>query len=197
MRRLALWCVRAAGWTIEGERPPFPKFVAIGAPHTSNWDFVFFLAVTSFIDVKARFIGKHTLFRWPLGVLMRAWGGIAVRRDSPDGLVDQTVAAIEEADEAALVIAPEGTRSWAPFWKSGFYRIAVSARVPILLVRFDYRTKTVIIGPLFEPSGDYDRDLPLIQREFRREMARIPGNYGAEHESSGGQSARSGTAASA
>ncbi len=174
MRRLALWCVRAAGWTIEGERPPFPKFVAIGAPHTSNWDFVLFLAVTSFIDVKARFIGKHTLFRWPLGVLMRAWGGIPVRRDSPARLVDQTVAAIEEADEAALVIAPEGTRSWAPLWKSGFYRIAIRADIPIVLASLDYARRRAVVGPAFHPTGDVRADMDRIRAFYADTTGRRP-----------------------
>lgn len=166
--------MRLAGWTIEGERPPFPKFVAIGGPHTSNWDFVFFLAVTHVLDIKARFIGKHTLFRGPLGALMRRWGGIPVRRDRPQDLVAQTVAAIDSSDEAALVIAPEGTRSAAPFWKSGFYRIALAADIPIVLAYLDYPNKRAGVGPAFHPTGDVRRDMDRIRAFYADKTGRKP-----------------------
>lgn len=155
-----------------------PKLVVIGAPHTSNWDFVFFLAVTYFFDMHARFIGKHTLFRWPMGVLMRRWGGIPVRRDAPEGLVAQTVAAIDEADEAALVIAPEGTRSWTPYWKSGFYRIARAAGIPIALAYLDYPNKRAGIGPLLHPTGDVAADMDRIRAFYADKTGRKPDQQG-------------------
>lgn len=178
MRRLVLWFVRLLGWRIEGELPTIPKYVAIGAPHTSNLDFVFFLAVTTFFHMPARVIGKHTLVRWPFGGLMRRWGVIPVRRDSPEGVVGETVAAIDAADEAVLVIAPEGTRGAAPYWKSGFYRIAQEAGIPILLAYVDYEHKRTGVGPLLYPSGDVRADMEVIRAFYAGMRGRHPEGEG-------------------
>jgi 1-acyl-sn-glycerol-3-phosphate acyltransferase len=107
---LAKHYLRFRGWTINGTFPPDPKFIAIGAPHTANFDFIVFLGVLGHFGKRARFIGKASLFKGPLGWLMRKLGGIPVQRDHPEGLVGQTVAAFAEADEMILVLAPEGTR---------------------------------------------------------------------------------------
>jgi 1-acyl-sn-glycerol-3-phosphate acyltransferase len=154
--------------------------VLIVAPHTSNWDFLHGLGAKGVLRLGARFLGKHTLFRGPAGSFLRWLGGIPVDRRAAHGIVGESVAAFAGAEQLCLVLTPEGTRSYVRTWKSGFYRIAVGAGVPILLVKFDYRSKSVVLGPLFQPTGDYERDLPLIQREFRREMARRPELYGAE-----------------
>jgi len=167
------------GWRVVGEMPDIPRFVLIVAPHTSNWDFLHGLGAKGVLRLGARFLGKHTLFRGPVGVFLRWLGGIAVDRRAAHGIVGESVRAFAEAEQLCLVLTPEGTRAWVKEWKSGFYRIAVGASVPILVVKFDYRSKSVVLGPLFQPTGDYERDLPLIQREYCREMARRPELYGA------------------
>ncbi len=176
MRWLARWWYRFRGWSIVGERPTEPKYVVIGAPHTSNNDFLVFLAAVSHFHLPARYIGKHTLFRWPFGGLMRRLGGIPVRRDTGQGLVEQVVAEFARVDEMALVIAPEGTRGRAEYWHSGFYRIAAGAHVPIVCGFVDYATKTFGLGPTIHPSGDVRVDMDQIRAFFAGKQGRHAGD---------------------
>lgn len=152
----------AWGWRIEGDFPPRPKLVAIVAPHTSNWDFVVGILAVFAIGIRVRFLAKHTLFNRWLGGWMRWFGGMPVNREAPQGLVPQVVEAIERADEVFLAITPAGTRSSSKPWKSGFYHIAVAAHVPILPVVFDGPGRAIRLLPPFEPSGNYDADLPKL-----------------------------------
>ena len=154
---LAAW-----GWRIDGEFPPQPKMVAIVAPHTSNWDFIVGILAVFAIGVRVRFLAKHTLFNGGLGPLMRWFGGMPVNRAAPQGLVPQVVETIEKADQIFLAITPAGTRSSTKPWKSGFYHIAVAARVPILPVVFDGPGRSIRLLRPFEPGGDYDADLPKL-----------------------------------
>ena len=156
----------ASGWRIEGDFPPEPKMVAIVAPHTSNWDFIVGILAVFAIGIRARFIAKHQLFKPPLGWLMRWFGGIPVNREAPQGMVPQAVAAIDQARSVFLAITPAGTRSSSKPWKSGFYRIAVAARVPIMPIAFDGEQKTIRLFPAFAPSGDYEADLPKLRAYF-------------------------------
>ncbi len=126
----------------------------------------------------AKVIGKHTLVRGPFGGLMRRWGVIPVHRDSPQGVVGETVEALRQADEVALVIAPEGTRGAAPHWKSGFYRIAREAGVPILLAYVDYRRKRTGVGPLLHPSGDVVADMDVIRAFYADKTGKHPEDQG-------------------
>lgn len=167
------------GWRVEGTFPDVPRMVLIVAPHTSNWDFLTGVWVKMAMRMGARFVGKHTLFRGPLGVFMRWLGGVPVDRQAAAGFAEETARILEKAERMTLVIAPEGTRKRTDRWKSGFYRIAVAAGVPILLTRFDYPRKLVVFGPLFHPTGDYERDLAALQSHYRAEMALRPENYGA------------------
>jgi 1-acyl-sn-glycerol-3-phosphate acyltransferase len=157
---------RAMGWTIEGDFPAEPKMVVIVAPHTSNWDFIVGILAVFAIGLRARFIAKHQLFKPPLGWLMRWFGGISVNREAPQGMVPQAAEAIEKAESVFLAITPAGTRSSTRPWKSGFYRIAVAARVPIMPIAFDGEHKTIRLFPAFEPSGDYEADLPKLRAYF-------------------------------
>ncbi len=164
------------GWRVEGAIPDLPRMVMVVAPHTSNWDFATGLWPKLALRLDVRFVAKHTLFRFPLGFFMHWLGGVPVDRQAPGGFVGAAARALREAERMLVVIAPEGTRKPAE-WKSGFYRIAVEAGVPILLVAFDYPRQAVRFGPLVAPTGDYAADLALIRSHFRAEMARVPGNY--------------------
>jgi 1-acyl-sn-glycerol-3-phosphate acyltransferase len=146
--------LRLRGWKFTGEIPDLPKLLVIGAPHTTNWDFVLFLAALRHYEINVTYIGKHTLFRWPFGYFSRRWGGIPVDRSTPGGLVRQVVEAIDRVDEMILVMAPEGTRKAAPNWKGGFLRIAESAGIPIVFAYIDFPSKRAGIGPLIEYAGD-------------------------------------------
>ena len=159
--------LHGGGWRIEGTFPVESKVIAIVAPHTSNWDFPLGVAVLFTLELRASWLGKHTLFDTPLKGFFRWLGGIPVDRRASHGVVDACVQAFEAAPALLLALAPEGTRKGVSRWKSGFYSIATEARVPILPVAFDYRTRVVRLLPLFRPSGNLEQDLPLIQALFK------------------------------
>ncbi len=171
---LARCFLRLAGWKVEGEKPPFRHYVMVAAPHTSNWDFVYMLAMATSLDIKPRWIGKHTMFRWPFGGLMRLLGGISVNRSAPGGMVKKVTTALKTDDEVALLIPPEGTRSLRSHWKSGFYRIAKSANVPIVLTFLDFRRKVGGIGPSFVPSDDVIGDMDIVRKFYTDKQGRYP-----------------------
>ena len=142
------------GWTFSGSAPESPKSVVVGFPHTSNWDFFVYLAVMNHVGVRSKFLAKRGLFKGPLGWLMRRWGGIPVDGSGGSVLVNTAVASFESQDELVLVIAPEGTRAAAAAWKSGFWRIADAADVPVVMAFIDARSKTAGFGPAVRIAGD-------------------------------------------
>ena len=178
MRWLAEKYLRWRGWELVGVEPPYGKFLAVAAPHTSNWDFVGFLGVARHFRIPARVIGKHSLVRGPFGPLMRRLGIIPVERDTGQGLVQQMVGEYAAADRMALVIAPEGTRRAAPFWRSGFHRIATAAGVPIVLTFLDYEHKRGGIGPIIEPTGQMEDDMATIAAFYEGMKGKNPENQG-------------------
>ncbi|WP_322978882.1 lysophospholipid acyltransferase family protein [Pseudomonas sp. C11] len=166
--------LKLMGWRIEGQLPKLDKFVAIGAHHTSNWDFVIFIAMKFVLRLNARWFGKHSIFRWPFGGLMRAWGGIAIRRDRQLNTVEQAVQAFRENRQFILVLSPEGTRKKVERWKMGFYHIARGAGVPIVMGALDYQNRRVVIGPTFYPTGDEQADLATMLAFFRPFVPKKP-----------------------
>ena len=174
IRRVLLLWFKRGGWTISGQLPPDRKFVIMGASHTSNWDFLVFLGAVHALDRRVHFIGKHSLFRWPLGGFMRALGGIPVDRGASRDLVSQVVAQFDAHDDFILVVAPEGTRSRTTQWKTGFYQIALKAGVPIVCAGPDYSTRRGVIGPVIRPTGNYAEDLKPAFAFFRTITPRHP-----------------------
>lgn len=174
IRRLLVGIYRWSGWKPEGQLPPDRKFVIMGACHTSNWDFLVFLGTVHSLGRQVRFIGKHSLFQWPLGGFMRALGGVPVDRSSRQDLVSQIVAQFDKHDDFALVVAPEGTRSRTTDWKTGFYQIALKAGVPIVCAGPDYPSKRGVIGPVIRPTGNYAEDLRPAFAFFRTITPRHP-----------------------
>ena len=158
--------LRLSGWRIEGAFPQDPKLLTIVAPHTSNWDFPLGLAVVFALELRVSWLGKHSLFKAPFKSFLQWLGGIPVDRRASHGVVGACVAAFESAPAILLALAPEGTRKGVSQWKSGFHSIATGAGVPIFPVAFDYREHVVRLLPLFRPSGNLERDLPLIQALF-------------------------------
>jgi 1-acyl-sn-glycerol-3-phosphate acyltransferase len=163
---LARMVMRLAGWRIDGKLPDLPKFVLIGAPHTSNWDFLLFLGVIFSLRANVRFMGKAELFRFPVGWFFRYCGGVPVDRKKSTGLVEQMVKACNEAEKFILVIAPEGTRNQVTEWKRGFYHIAKSAGIPIVMAIVDGKHKTVQLGQVFRPTEDIEADMKRIKGVF-------------------------------
>lgn len=165
--------MRAAGWQILGEVPDVPKMLLVGAPHTSNWDYIFTVLTMYSLGIDLHYVGKSSLFDNPLGGVMRYLGGVSLDRATSQGFVDQMVEEFNHRDTFILAIMPEGTRRKVEKWRSGFYYIALGAGVPIVLVIFDYGRKIMHLGPAIWPSGDYEADLAEIQSHF----AGIRGKY--------------------
>jgi len=151
------------GWRVAGNFPDLPKMVIVGAPHTSNWDFVLLLGLVFYLREDVRYMGKAELFRWPIGGFFRWCGGYPVNRKHSEGLVEQMIQAFKENDKFQLVIAPEGTRHKVRSWKTGFYRIAQGAGAPIVLAYVDGPKKTVGIGPTFILTDEMEKDIKSIQ----------------------------------
>ena len=143
--------------------PPDPVVVMIAAPHTSAWDFPYMLWLSWASGVEPHFLAKQELFRGPMGPFMRSVGGITVDRRNPRGAVDDLVARAGSGEHFQLVIAVEGTRAKTQYWKSGFYRIAQQADVPMCLGFCDGPTRTIGYGPTIRPSGDIRADMDLIR----------------------------------
>ena len=162
----ARFLMRLRGWRIDGRLPDIPKFVLIGAPHTSNWDFVLFLGVIFSLRANVRFMGKAEIFRFPVGWFFRYCGGVPVDRKKSTGLVEQMVKVCNESVRFILTIAPEGTRHQVVEWKRGFYHIAKDADIPIVMAVVDGRHKTVRIGQVFHPTGDMEADMQAIKGVF-------------------------------
>jgi 1-acyl-sn-glycerol-3-phosphate acyltransferase len=159
--------LRMLGWRIEGALPDLPRFVIAVAPHTSNWDFVVGAAAMFALDIELSFLGKHTLFLWPLGTLMRAMGGIPVDRRASHGVVDDAAGALRASSRMVLAIAPEGTRKPVARLKSGFVHIARNAGVPVLLATLDGEARCVRLGPVLEDIDDVDATLERIEAHYR------------------------------
>lgn len=173
--RVLLALYRWKAWRVGLDAPLPDKCVVIGAPHTSNWDFVVFLGAMHEHGIRASFLGKHTLFRWPLGRFMRDMGGIAVDRKAPGrNYVELVVEEFARRDELALVIAPEGTRGPITKWRSGFYHIALEAGVPIVPAWLDHAERVGGIGDPIEPTGDFERDMRTIAEFYHRAMPDHP-----------------------
>ncbi|WP_105253307.1 1-acyl-sn-glycerol-3-phosphate acyltransferase [Pseudoalteromonas sp. T1lg75] len=162
------------GWQVVGEFPEQGKFVAAVAPHTSNWDFVIAIAVKMHLQVRIRFLGKHSIFVWPLAPLLRKWGGIPVDRRSSHGVVAQVKTLFDNSDALILGLAPEGTRKYTPQWKSGFLHIAKAAKVPVVPMALDYSKKQFVIMAPLEVGEDIDATLVQVQALFPAEMAKYP-----------------------
>ena len=156
--------LRLSGWRVEGQFPADSRYVLIGAPHTSNWDFPLALGVCFACNVKIYWMGKSSLFRGLAGPVMRWLGGIPVNRGQASYLVALSAQAMRDADgPMQLIVPPEGTRGKTRHWKTGFYCIAQQAGVPIVLAFVDYERKVGGLGPLFEPTGDVEADMAAIK----------------------------------
>ena len=167
VRRIIMALYRFKGWKLDGHLPNIEKFVIAGAPHTSNWDFVFFIGATAEEGVEPNFMGKHTLFQGMMRNFMFDMGGIPIDRTKRSNVVEQVAAVFEQRDHLALVIAAEGTRSSNGEWKSGFYNIARAANVPIVPAWVCNEDMVLGFGPAIVPTDSYGETLLEIARFMR------------------------------
>jgi 1-acyl-sn-glycerol-3-phosphate acyltransferase len=159
--------LRAGGWRMVGEFPDEPKLMLIAAPHSSAWDAVWGMAFKLALGLKIEFMAKQEAFFWPLGALLRAFGGFPVNRRAAAGVVDQIADRFRREGSHWVVIAPEGTRRRVDKWKTGFWRAADAAQVPVVCVYFHYPERTVGIGMVLRTSGDVDADMARIRAWYR------------------------------
>ncbi len=172
-RRFCRWLLRRAGWHFVGEMPTAPRLVAIVAPHSSWWDGIWGILMKTGLGLKIHFMAKKEVFRGPLGWLLRHLDGIRIDRSSSKGVVEQMVDTFAASDKMWLGITPEGTRTHVPEWKTGFWRIASEAGVPVFPVAFHYPDKAVQLGPLLQPGENMEADIA----ELRAFYAPFQGKY--------------------
>ena len=166
------------GWKLVGEVPKeVKKAVLVCAPHTSNWDFPFALASFAMADLKVNYFIKKSWFFFPMNFFFKATGGVPVDRSKNRGLVDSMTLLLKESDEMIVAVPAEGTRSWVPKWKTGFYHIAKSAKVPIIMGYVDFKNKEVGFGPTYNISGDFEKDMSRIQEFFKYKTPKFPNKY--------------------
>ncbi len=176
-RAVGRFLLNAFGWSFEGRLPDVPKQVVIVAPHTSNWDFVIGILAVFALDIRAHWIGKHTLFKPPFNIVMEWLGGIPVNRSVPNDLIRRTAERFSREERMLLGIAPEGTRRRVETWKQGYYRIAGEADVPVTCAGLDYRSRSIRFGPSFRPSGDYEKDFVRARAFFAGVAGRFPEKF--------------------
>jgi len=176
-RLLSKLVFKLNGWKVVGIETYPDKCVVIFAPHTSNWDFFIGRCYAYIISIQPKYLIKGELFLPVLSALLKWNGGIPVYREETKNLVDQISTMFNENSELNLGIAPEGTRTWVKKWKTGFYHIALKSNVSILLLKMDYDRKEVGIICEFMPSGDFEKDMLLIQDKYKDVKAKIPEYY--------------------
>ena len=169
LRWLGRTILKLGGWTPVGDIPDEPKVMFIAAPHTSYWDAVWALAYIASIGLKASFFAKQSAFFFPIGNILRAMGGIELDRGRPGTAVQQAIEQFEQSESFYFGLAPEGTRRKTAGWKSGFYRIATGANVPLYLGFLDFGRRRIGIGPRVDLTGDIDTDMAVI-REFYKDI---------------------------
>lgn len=171
--------LKLTGWTPTDPPPEPHRFVFIGAHHTTNWDFIYMLAFTHYFRVKVSWMGKHVLFRPPLGWLMRRLGGIPIVRHKRGDVVTTMARAFEENELLVLAISPEGTRRPVEYWRSGFYHIANTAGVPIVPGYLDYSRRRGGFGPALIPTGNVTKDMDVFRHFYADKIPLHPEKAGS------------------
>ena len=174
LRRFAQWLLGVGGWTAVGGVPDVPKAVFIAAPHTSNWDGLWALVYKVAFDIDVKFFAKHSLFWFPLGNILRALGGIDLDRGKAGTAVDEAIRMFETEEQFYFGLAPEGTRKKTKGWKTGFYRIAMGAGVPVYFGMLDYGRRRIGIGERMMLTGDMEADMAVIREYYKGIDGRWP-----------------------
>ena len=176
LRGLSSLILRIIGWKATGKPIDHQRFVLIGAPHTSNWDFPLMLMVVLKLRLQLHWMGKHSLFMFPFGGLMRWLGGIPIDRTRHHGVVDQVARQYRENSQLVVLVPPEGTRSKVKEWKTGFYHIANKAGVPILMGYLDTGIKEAGLADFFYPTGNVEEDIRAIRAFYADKRGIRPEN---------------------
>jgi 1-acyl-sn-glycerol-3-phosphate acyltransferase len=175
------WWYRRNGWTLGPNIPAdIKKCVIIAAPHTSNWDFIYALGSLYLFGVPVRYLAKKELFKWPLKGILTSTGGISIDRSKSTGMVESAIIRFSETDSLYLMIAGEGTRGKVEKWKSGFYHVALGAKVPLMLAYLDYAKKEAGFAPPIYLTGDKGKDIQTIKLFYADKIARHPASFSIE-----------------
>lgn len=177
-RSLGRAVLRLTGWQAEGSAPTERKFVLIAAPHTSNWDLLYLLALSFRLGVKVSWLGKDSLFKGPIGFVLRRFGGVPVPRGKRSGMVESLAEEFGKAESLVIVIPPEATRGYTDHWKSGFYRVAVAAEVPIVCGYLDYERRAGGFGSVVWPTADLSTDMAVFRSFYADKQGKYPDAVG-------------------
>lgn len=178
MKKLASIIVKIIGWKIDIKTPIYDKSLFVVAPHTSNLDFLVGYFCYCSLGYKSHFIIKKSWFNFPvIGYLLKKAGGIGVDRKKAKGFTNEIIKEFHSRDVFHVAITPEGTRKRVKKWKKGFYLIAEGAKVPIILIKMDYKYKLITFFEVFTPTGDINADMKCIQEKFKGVTARHPENF--------------------
>ncbi len=169
-----VWLYRRQGWRAVSDGPIPRRCIIIAAPHTSNWDFLYFVGLTHELGFRAHFMAKRELFRWPIAGFLRQIGGIEIDRSRNGNHVEAMIAEFACRNDFILTIAPEGTRSSVRKWRTGFYQIALGAGVPMICGLMDYARKVGGLGPAMLASGDYAADMAMVEAYYGSVTPRHP-----------------------
>jgi 1-acyl-sn-glycerol-3-phosphate acyltransferase len=178
IRKTARYILNLFGWQTNVILPPTNRYIFIGAPHTSNWDFAIFMLLITAEKLPVHWMGKDSLFKGPFGFIMRGLGGISVNRSKQTKFVDQAAAKFNNENELIIAISPEGTRSRTSRWRTGFYYIALKAHVPIVMAYIDYKKKICGLGPSVNPTGDIKSDFEIIRNFYKDFAGKHPNKQG-------------------
>ncbi len=170
--------LKLMGWKTSGEVPKEKKYVMIGYPHTSNWDALIGLMVYAKMGVRLNWLAKQSLFKGPLGWFLKLTGAIPVNRQQSQNFIQYSKQLFDSYDQLVLTLSPEGTRQKTEYWRTGFYYIALNAKVPIALAFLDYSTRTGGFGPVIWPSGNIEEDLKTIRAFYKNFKGKYPEKMG-------------------
>lgn len=174
VKRIIVWIYKYHGWKAIGEAPKDKRFIIVAAPHTSNWDFLYFIGLTNELGIQPHFMAKESLFRWPWKNFLLDMGGVPIDRSGGKDIVASMVEEFSKRKEFMLTIAPEGTRSSVQQWKTGFYHIARKANVPIVIGMMDYGNKTGGLLQSFMTTGDYKNDMKVVEKNYKSVTPKHP-----------------------
>jgi 1-acyl-sn-glycerol-3-phosphate acyltransferase len=182
LKRWLLWVVWSPilliawllGWRARGDLYDVPKCVAVGAPHTSNWDFILFLWLACYFCRLPRWMVKSEMDKPIIGSLARLIGAMFIKRDAAHNVVEQVIEEFRQHDKLIVVVAPEGTRKRTEYWKSGFYYIALRAKVPLALAVVDYKNKVVDVSRIYMLTGNIDSDMDVLRETFAKGYGKFP-----------------------
>ncbi len=175
VKRFSSFIFHSLGWKAEGDIPPeIKKYIIIAAPHTSNWDFFYGRLFFFMKGIPLKFFIKKEWYFFPFNYLFKALGGIPVNRSKNQNLTDQIAKAFDDYEELAILVPPEGTRSYNPNWKKGFYYISKKANVPIIVGYIDYENKIGGLGPVFNITEDVEKDVETLKKFYRNIKGKYP-----------------------